>query len=244
MGNQDYSQQSFQEQPYQEQPYPGQPLQEQYFPQPGQRKNEPVPGPPPLQGEPEKPAKKRSALAGFFAFVILLFLFIVAVGVFVLMSVFVHFKTPLGFYAAISIVSLCAGGLIGLIAKELIRTDKGYLWACSLISCIAAGLVSTVVSIQLYLTRQLAELVQAVGEADIAPVALLSLFAPASDPLTTALLILVFFNIPVLIMFFKMKQKKIWHLVIYFLPILIFMIIFYLLPDFILSRFSEISGFF
>jgi hypothetical protein len=195
-----------------------------------------------MPGMPEHPVKKRSALAGFFTFIILLFLFVITIGVFILMSAFVSFNSQLHYYVAVSIVSLSAGTLISLIANELIRTDKGYLWACSLISFIAAGLVSTAVNIQIYLAQRLSELSQAAGEANIGGAGLLSMFAPPSDPLTTSLLIIIFFNIPVLIMFFKKKQKKAWHLVIYLLPIIVFLIMFYLLPMFILSQLPVISG--
>jgi len=220
-----------------QQPYQDENYQEQSFPQPSARQNEPVQGPPPLQGC-EQPPKKRSVLAGFFTFIILLFLFIVTIGVFILMSAFVSFGSLFGYYAAVAIVSLASGTLISLIAKELIMTDKGYLWACSLISFITAGLVSTVVNIQIYLTQKLAELAQAAGEANISAAGLLGMFGRPSNPLITSLLILIFFNIPVLIIFFKMKQKKAWHLAIYLLPIIIFLIMFYLLPSFIFARFS------
>ena len=241
------SQQPYQEQPYQQQsdqqqPYQDEPYQQQFFPQPSTKQNEPVQVPPGMPGMPEQPVKKRSALAGFFTFIILLFLFVITIGVFILMSAFVSFNSQLHYYVAVSIVSLAAGTLISLIANELIRTDKGFLWACSLISFLTAGLVSTAVNIQIYLAQRLSELSQAAGEANIGGAGLRSMFAPPSNPLTTSLLMIIFFNIPALIMFFKKKQKKAWHLVIYLLPIIVFLIMFYLLPVFILSGLPGISG--
>lgn len=238
-------QQPYQEQPYRQQPYQGyqdEPYQQQPFPQPSTKQNEPVPGPPAMPGMPEHPVKKRSALAGFFTFIILLFLFVITIGVFILMSAFVSFNSQLHYYVAVSIVSLAAGTLISLIANELIRTDKGYLWACSLISFIAAGLVSTAVTIQSYLSLKIAELSTQAGEANILGSGIISMFQEPFNPLLTSLLIIIFFNIPVLIMFFKKKQKKAWHLVIYLLPIIVFLIMFYLLPMFILSQLPVISG--
>jgi hypothetical protein len=244
---QPYQEQSYQEQPHQQQPYQQQPYQDesyqqQPFPQPSTKQNEPVPGTPAMPGMPEQPVKKRSALAGFFTFIILLLLFVITIGVFILMSAFVSFNSQLHYYVAVSIVSLSAGTLISLIANELIRTDKGFLWSCSLISFLTAGLVSTAINIQIYLAQKLSELSTQAGEANIGGAGLLSMFAPPSNPLTTSLLIIIFFNIPTLIIFFKKKQKKAWHLVIYLPPIIVFLIMFYLLPMFILSQLPVISG--
>jgi hypothetical protein len=216
------------------------PEEEENFPQPSTKPNEPVPGPPPLQ-MPVQPVKKKNILTAFFGFIILLFLGIVVLGVFILMSMFVNFKSQLGYYAAVAIVSLAGGALFGLIAKELTSTDKGYLWECSLISFLIAGLISIFVNVQIYLTQKLSELSQQAGYANVLGSGLLSMFQEPSNPLTTSLLIIIFFNIPVLIMFFRMKEKKIWHLVIYLLPIIIFLAIFYLLPQFILPLLPKLS---
>jgi len=229
MEDQDTSQQS--QQPYQEQPY-----QQQSFPQPSTKQNEPVPGPPAMPGMPEQPVKKRSALAGFFTFIILLFLGVVVLGVFILMSTFIHFSSQSSYYVAVAIISLVGGALFGLIAKELSQTDKGYLWLCSLISSLIAGLVSTFVNIHIFLSQKLAVATQEANVMNLPATGLLSAFPEPSNPLITSLLIITFFNIPVLIIFFRMKEKKIWHLVIYLLPIIIFLAIFYLLPLFILPQ--------
>lgn len=215
------------------------PEEEETFPQPSARQDQPVPSPPPLQ-MPVQPIKKKNILTAFFGLIILLFLGIVVLGVFILMSMFVNFKSANTYYLAVGIVSLLGGALFALIAKELTSTDKGYLWQCSLISSIIAGLVSIFVSVQAYLSQRLMALAAEVGEENVGTAGLLSLAVHAYNPLFTSILMLICFNIPVLIIFLRMKEKKIWHLVIYILPLLIFLAMSYLLPQFVIPQVMQL----
>jgi pheromone shutdown protein TraB len=211
---------------------------EQSFPKPSQKQNEPVPGPPPMQELPEQPVKRKSSLGGFFSFFILLFLFVIIIAVFVFMTMFINFSSLLHYYVAASVVSLASGAIIGMIANDIMGTSRGYLWACSLISCLAAGLVSTAVAVQVHLSVKLAELTQAIGAENVSVSSLFSNVHVPANPLVTSLLIIIFFNIPVLVMFFRRRDRKAMHLLIYALPLIIFLLVFFFLPNFLLSTFD------
>ena len=175
----------------------------------------------PQEGIPPQPVQKTNWILYIITVAITFAILVFIGGILSISTSFLTLTSFTALYIFISIVSLVIGLISALLLNKIAKSNKSFLLGGSIVSFLSAAILSVSLSVQKRLAAQMAGLETG---------GMVGLFGEMPNAFLTGILIIIFFNIPFLILFFRKEQKSMKDLMIYLYSFIIFLILYFIIP--------------
>ena len=176
----------------------------------------------PLQNIPESTQKTNLVLyiVAIIGFTLALLLFGFGISS---LTTFMDLSPLIVTYIPMAIISLIIGFVAALIINKIAKSNKLFILASSIISFFGATTISIVLS-------SLKKTLDKIHGTQEAGAGMVGFFGEPASGLIVGILIIIFFNVPFLIYFFKKQDKAIKDLLIYLYGVTIFLVLYFTVP--------------